>query len=174
MNNRIFFKCLCIMLPVFFLFGCSQKTEDNVSKEPEETQQENISSNTTVAASHTTSAYEYEELELTTYRGDNLIYGLMYRPKNVGEKLPTVIFAHGFNNNYHSGIRYAVYLAYKGYNVYTFDFCGGSEHSESDGSMLDMTVFSEKEDLEAVISMIRGLDYVDEENIFCSGPVMEV
>ena len=165
MNNRNFFKCLCIILLAFFLFGCSQKTEDDVSKEPEETRQENISSTTTTAASD----YEFEELKLTAYRGDNLIYGIMYRPKNAGKKLPTVIFSHGFNNNYHSGSRYAAYLAYKGYNVYTFDFCGGSEHSESDGSMLDMTVFSEKEDLEAVISMIRGLDYVDEENIFLLG-----
>ena len=171
MNNRKSFKCFCIMLLVFFLFGCSQKTEDNPSKEPEETQQETVSSTTTTTASTTKAApaYEYEELELTAYRGDNMIYGLMYRPKNAGEKLPTVIHAHGFNSSYSSGIKYAVALAGKGYNVYTFDFCGGSEDSESDGSMLDMTVFSEKEDLEAVISMLRGLDYVDEENIFLLG-----
>lgn len=93
---------------MLFLFGCAQKTEDDPPKESEETRQENISSTITTTASTTKAApvYEYEELELTAYRGDNTIYG----------------------------IKYAVALAEKGYNVYTFDFCGGSEDSESDGS----------------------------------------
>lgn len=53
--------------------------------------------------------------------------------------------------------------------VYCFDFCGGSNGSQSDGSPLEMSIFTEQSDLEAVIDMVKGLEYVDSENVFLFG-----
>lgn len=67
------------------------------------------------------------------------------------------------------GTQYAEALAEHGYAVYCFDFCGGSSGSRSDGSTLEMSVFTEQADLEAVIAMIQELEYVDNENLFLMG-----
>lgn len=67
------------------------------------------------------------------------------------------------------GTQYAEALAEHGYAVYCFDFCGGSSGSRSDGSTLEMSVFTEQADMEAVIAMIQELEYVDNENLFLMG-----
>lgn len=67
------------------------------------------------------------------------------------------------------GTQYAEALAEQGYVVYCFDFCGGSSGCRSDGSTLEMSVFTEQADLEAVIAMMQGLEYVDSENLFLMG-----
>lgn len=85
------------------------------------------------------------------------------------KKLPAVIISHGFGGDYRSGEQYAQALAENGYVVYCFDFCGGSPHSQSDGSTLEMSVFTEQADLEAVLSMVQDLDYVDSQNLFLMG-----
>ena len=67
------------------------------------------------------------------------------------------------------GSSYAEKLAQNGFVVYCFDFCGGSPESRSDGSTLEMSVFTEQADLEAVITRVKGLDYVDSDNLFLIG-----
>lgn len=113
--------------------------------------------------------YEYESYELGARRGENDIYGQIYVPVNAGEKMPAVIISHGFGGNYRVGAPYAEELARRGYVAYCFDFCGGSPGSRSDGSTLGMSVFTGQADLEAVMEMIRGLDFVDKENLFLMG-----
>lgn len=113
--------------------------------------------------------YEFETQELFAKRDDNQIFGVVYIPQNAGEKMPTVIFSHGFGGNYQVGAGYAEALAKKGYVVYCFDFCGGSTGSRSDGSTLEMSIFTEQADLEAVIHMIQQRSYVDKNNIFLMG-----
>ncbi len=113
--------------------------------------------------------YEYEIRELYARRDENQIYGLLYIPENAGGKMPAVIFSHGFGGNYQVGAQYAKILAGKGYVVYCFDFCGGSPGSRSDGSTLDMSIFTEQADLEAVIRMMQEQPFVDKENIFLMG-----
>ena len=83
--------------------------------------------------------------------------------------MPAVIFSHGFGGKYQVGTQYAQELAKNGYVVYCFDFCGGSPGSRSDGSTLEMSLFTEKADLEAVIEQIKSLDYVDSKNLFLVG-----
>ena len=117
-------------------------------------------------------AYEYETQELYAKRDENRIYGVVYVPQNAGEKMPAVIFSHGFGGNYQVGTQYAEALAAKGYVVYCFDFCGGSPGSRSDGSTLEMSIFTEQADLEAVIGMVQELPYVDNDNIFLMGTSM--
>lgn len=113
--------------------------------------------------------YEYEQRELYAERNKNRIYGVIYIPQNAGTRMPAVIFSHGFGGNYQVGTQYAKELASRGYVVYCFDFGGGSTESRSDGSVLEMSIFTEQADLEAVMEMIRGLDYVDENNLFLMG-----
>ena len=83
--------------------------------------------------------------------------------------MPAVIFSHGFGGTYSAGAQYAAALAQKGYVVSCFDFCEGSPVSRSDGSTLEMSIFTEQEDLEAVISKVQALDYVDNNNLFLLG-----
>ena len=113
--------------------------------------------------------YAYETQELWAQRDENRIYGLIYIPQNAGEKMPAVIISHGFGGSHRSGAQYAQALAERGYVVYCFDFCGGSPGSRSDGSTLEMSLFTEQADLEAVIAMVRALDYVDADNLFLLG-----
>ena len=113
--------------------------------------------------------YAYETQELWAQRDENRIYGLIYIPQNAGEEMPAVIISHGFGGSHRSGAQYAQALAERGYVVYCFDFCGGSPGSRSDGSTLEMSLFTEQADLEAVIAMVRALDYVDADNLFLLG-----
>lgn len=83
--------------------------------------------------------------------------------------MPAVIFSHGFWGTHSVGDGYARALAQKGYVVYCFDFCGGAPGSRSSGSTLEMSFFTEKADLEAVMEKVQGLDYVDRENLFLMG-----
>ncbi len=114
-------------------------------------------------------AHVYETQELYARRGENQIYGIIYIPQNAGEKMPAVIFSHGFGGTHSAGTQYAQALAENGYVVYCFDFCGGGPGSRSSGSALEMSLFTEQADLEAVIAMIRQLDYVDSDNLFLMG-----
>ena len=113
--------------------------------------------------------YQYETQELSAQRDGKEIYGVITIPQNAGDRMPAVIFSHGFGGTHSVGTQYAQALAEKGYVVYCFDFCGGSPSSQSDGSTLEMSIFTEQADLEAVISMIQGLDYVDSDNLFLMG-----
>ena len=113
--------------------------------------------------------YSYRTQELYVQRGENRIYGVVYIPQGAGNKMPAVIFSHGFGGTHAVGSTYAEALAEKGYVVYCFDFCGGSPGSRSDGSTLEMSLFTEQADLEAVISMVQQLDYVDSDNLFLMG-----
>lgn len=83
--------------------------------------------------------------------------------------MPAVIFSHGFGGTHSVGDGYARALAQRGYVVYCFDFCGGAPGSRSSGSTLEMSLFTEKADLEAVMEMVQGLDYVARENLFLMG-----
>ncbi len=90
-------------------------------------------------------------------------------PETNRAKLPTVIISHGFGESYRSTAKYALALVNEGFACVTFDFCGGSEYSESSGSILDMSVISECEDLLFVIEEIGKMDFVDGDRVFLMG-----
>lgn len=176
MRKSIYLILCMLMLPLLILSGCAVNHEASASSEmqagdtaSEEKTEAAPASTTDDTPTLETPVYEYETQELYARRDENQIYGLLYVPKNAGEKMPTVIFSHGFGGNYQVGAQYAEALAGKGYVVYCFDFCGGSPGSRSDGSTLDMSIFTEQADLEAVIHMIQEHPFVDEENMFLMG-----
>lgn len=114
-------------------------------------------------------SYEYTVEELSAEVDGHSIYGRIYFPVGADEPMPAVIFSHGYGGSNSTGTSYAQEFAQKGIIAYCYDFRGGSNISRSDGSPLEMSVFTEKADLEAVLDMIQSMDAVDTDNIFLMG-----
>ena len=89
----------------------------------------------------------------TCKRGELTIRGHLYRCAE--GKLPPVILCHGFVADERTNRVYAEELAKQGYAAYTFDFCGGGRRTKSDGLTSEMTVFTEIEDLRAVMDYVK-------------------
>lgn len=98
------------------------------------------------------------------------IYGYITAPKNYkDQKLPTVIISHGFGGLAERGDFYAQSLAKAGFVVYSFDFMGGNKNSRSGNDTLNMSVFTEVDDLDVVISKLKSQSYVDQSKLFLLG-----
>lgn len=114
--------------------------------------------------------YEVEIHKLPVQAGEHTLYGELLLPKGKTGVLPTVICCHGFGSSYKlCRDTMGKCFAMSGFAVYCFDFYGGSKHSKSGGNMLEMSIFTEQEDLDAVIDRIKKLDCVDAENLFLLG-----
>ena len=123
------------------------------------------------SAQTTLSAGEYEVAteDLWCQRGANRIYGVLYRSQNAGSKLPLVIMAHGFGGTHGNVRAYAEAVSRKGFLCYCLDFCGGGNGSRSDGSTTEMSIFTEREDLKAVVGQLKTLPEVDNSRIILMG-----
>lgn len=118
---------------------------------------------------NSTETYEVSTSDLWTQRGSNRIYGRLYTPEGETGRLPLVIFSHGFGGSYINLASYAEWMAQMGYMAYCFDFCGGSSYSRSDGSTTEMSVLTERADLEAIIEYFKTRDDVDASQITLAG-----
>lgn len=113
--------------------------------------------------------YSIVELSCKNQDGKN-IYGVAYIPKGSQmKKYPTVIFSHGYSSSHIFHSYYGCTLAENGIACYSFDFCGGSNISKSDGKTTEMSVLTEKQDLGAVLNAVKTWDFVDPTNIFLCG-----
>lgn len=102
--------------------------------------------------------------------GAHTLYGELLRPKGREGPLPTVICCHGFGSSYKLCKKtVGLCLAKSGYQVYCFDFYGGSKRSRSGGSMREMSIFTEREDLDAVIDAVYSWPEVDKERLCLLG-----
>jgi pimeloyl-ACP methyl ester carboxylesterase len=131
-----------------------------------------ISENTTTttdSASTEGSSYTYTIIEMPFDYDGGTIFGQIYLPDTGKDRVPTVIISHGFQARYFYNGDYADALAKAGYAVYLFDFTGGSMESASGGSMTDMSILTEKADLERVIDFISTQSFVDTDNLFLFG-----
>ena len=114
--------------------------------------------------------YAVETRDLCVESGTHTLFGQLLVPQGISGKLPTVIVSHGLNSNgKNAKALVGESLAMSGFQVYCFDFYGGNLHSASGGNMWEMTVFTEKDDLNAVIEHIKALDTTDPENLFLLG-----
>lgn len=86
------------------------------------------------------------------YKNMGLV-GSLYLPKNTSDTL--FIFCHGLGSSSRLLSNYGEDLSNAGIAVYTFDFIGGSSYSLSGGSMLDMSVATEEEQLKSVINYFQ-------------------
>lgn len=102
-------------------------------------------------------------------RNNKKIYGTLCLPEKRKDSYPLVILAHGFGVNHKSMIKYSRMLVKKGFASFTFDFVGGSSFNYSDGDMEDMSVLTEEQDLREVITYLKKLDYIDENETYLLG-----
>ncbi|ADL53366.1 alpha/beta hydrolase family protein [Clostridium cellulovorans] len=96
------------------------------------------------------------------------LHGNFVMPEQVG-KYPVVIYSHGYNGVGEDFKKNAEYLAQNGIGAFYYDFCGGSVRSKSSMKTTEMTIFTEKEDLQAVLSILKKQENVDADNIFVFG-----
>lgn len=113
--------------------------------------------------------YEYSTQELFCENQGQQIYGVINIPVGIETPMPAVIYSHGYGATHQNGDDYVRALAEMGYVTYSFDFRGGSTNSRSEGSPLEMSIFTQQSDLEAVMEMLCELDCVDSENLFLLG-----
>ena len=126
---------------------------------------DNVATNSMVAATQ-----EIVQEELLVTGAKRTIYGYVTAPKNYRElKWPTVVLAHGFGGRAESLSFYAEAFAKQGYLVYFFDFMGGNPMSRSGKDTLTMSVFTEQEDLDIVLAMLRQQNFVDSGHLFLLG-----
>ena len=114
--------------------------------------------------------YEVEIRKLPITAGGHRLYGELLLPKGASGRLPTLICSHGFNGSfrYFRGFT-GMALAMAGYAVYCFDFYGGSMRSRSGGKMTEMSVFTERDELNNVIAAVKALDFVDPDRLYLFG-----
>lgn len=110
------------------------------------------------------------ERDITVSHHGRRVVGRAFLPE--AGKCPLVIFSHGFNGSGDDFLEPARLLADSGIGAVIYDFCGGSLCSKSDLRSEDMTVFSEKEDLLAVLAAARSWETVDGKNVFLFGASM--
>ena len=106
--------------------------------------------------------------EKTIQTGDKSIFGCIWYPAAPGKR-PAVILSHGYNGCHSDFDRECRFFAQNGVIAYSFDFCGGSVHSRSSGRSTDMTLFTEKADLLAVIDAVSRMDSADPDALFLLG-----
>ena len=106
--------------------------------------------------------------EKTIQAGEKRIFGRIWYPDAPG-KHPAVILSHGYNGCHADYDRECRFFAQNGVIAYSYDFCGGSTRSRSSGQSTDMTLFTEKADLLAVIDAISQLDCVDAGALYLLG-----
>lgn len=97
------------------------------------------------------------------------IWGKAYIPNTAEAKKPTVIMAHGFNGNENETKAYAECLAMRGVASYVFEFCGGDNKSRSEGKTTEMTILTEKENVEDITRQVKTWEFVDSTRVALLG-----
>ena len=110
-----------------------------------------------------------DSTEVWSERDGNRIFGMMYYNSASSKKQPAVILSHSSSLTHEAMSGYALAIAKMGYAAYCFDFCGGSDKSKSDGKTDEMTVFTEVEDLRAVVKTVKSLGYVESTEVYLLG-----
>lgn len=106
--------------------------------------------------------------ELCFEKNGGRIYGRLHTPEGSGP-FPCVIICHGFGASLEDHEFYAECMEKEGIAGYCFDFIGGGPEVKSSGTMMEMSVLTETEDLLYVIDRIRELPEIDENNLFLMG-----
>lgn len=107
--------------------------------------------------------------ELWPERDGQKIYGKLYLPEGAEAPLPLVLLSHGLGSDHRKMEPYAQRFAENGFAAFVFDFIGGSEKSMSDGSMTDMSVLTEAEDLSFILDFFRRDSRFSPDEIFLLG-----
>ena len=145
-------------------FAACSSDDDNGSMLPDNTENEETTDSVQMGTEQVV-----DSAEVWSERDGNRIFGMMYYNSTASEKQPAVILSHSSSLTHEAMKGYASAIAKMGFAAYCFDFCGGSDKSKSDGKTDEMTVFTEVEDLRAVVKTVKSLDYVDSSNVCLLG-----
>lgn len=106
-----------------------------------------------------------------TIEGPNgTIVGYLFTPDDAGDSNgPLLILSHGLATASWNNLNTATSMAAAGLRVFIFDYCGGSIHAESDGKTTDMSILTEKADLNAVLDEVKTWEGIDPERIYLTG-----
>ena len=119
------------------------------------------------AAETGSGGFRTEEYRLE--RDGKSIYGKLYLPENAAYPLPLLILSHGLGSDHTKMEPYAEIFAENGFAAFVFDYIGGSEHSRSDGTMTEMSVLTEAEDLNCVLDHFLGDARFAQDAVFLFG-----
>ena len=106
------------------------------------------------------------------------IQGIAYLPANSTapnqvKRSPAIIMSHGYLSNLHNFEYFATQFAMIGYNVFTFNFCCGSDETDpelmSDGTTTNLCIECEISDLITVYNYVSTRDYVKSDEIILWG-----
>ena len=110
----------------------------------------------------------YEKNKFECKRNQLTIRGVEFKPK--GQIKGIVVLSPDFLATSETLDQYAAYFANKGYIAYGFDFNGGSVMGgKSDGKTTDMSVLTEVEDLETVLSYVQDKNHKYAKDIILLG-----
>ena len=113
--------------------------------------------------------YDYSTVEeYYTNSNNQKIFTKLYKP-NTDKKVPIVIYSHGLGATYRAASDYGEHLAKEGIALIAIDFRGGSSRSKSDGKTTDMSILTECDDLEFILSKVLEFDFVDKDKIILMG-----
>ena len=145
-------------------FAACSSDDDNGTTPPEITEEEE-----TTDSIQTGTEIVVDSAEVWSERDGNRIFGMMYYNSASSKKQPAVILSHSSSLTHEAMSGYALAIAKMGYAAYCFDFCGGSDKSKSDGKTDEMTVFTEVEDLRAVVKTVKSQGYVEPSEVYLLG-----
>lgn len=152
------------LIAAVMCFAACSSDDDNGTTPPEITEEEE-----TTDSIQTGTEIVVDSAEVWSERDGNRIFGMMYYNSASSKKQPAVILSHSSSLTHEAMSGYALAIAKMGYAAYCFDFCGGSDQSKSEGSTDDMTVFTEVEDLRAVVKTVKSQANVDPSQVFLLG-----
>ena len=145
-------------------FTACSSDDDNVETPPENNGNEEVTDSTL-----TETEWVVDSAEVWSERDGNRIFGMMYYNSASSKKHPAVILSHSSSLTHEAMSGYALAIAKMGYAAYCFDFCGGSDKSKSDGKTDEMTVFTEVEDLRAVVKTVKSQANVEPSQVYLLG-----
>ena len=155
---------LCTFMAVAMGLAACSSDDNEVTTPPDNN--ENVGD---ADSTQTDVEWVVDSVELWSQRDTNRIYGVMYYNPVTSKKQPAVILSHSSSLTHEAMMGYASTIAKMGFAAYCFDFCGGSDKSKSDGTTDDMTVFTEVEDLRAVVKTVKSLGYVEPSEVYLLG-----
>lgn len=109
-----------------------------------------------------------EKKELLITHHGRTVHGYFFKPE-VTKRVPLVIMSHGYNGCKNDFEKTAEYFADAGIASVACTFCGGSTKDESGFPTTQMTLFTEKEDLIAILEKMEEEPIVDKKHIFLFG-----
>lgn len=125
------------------------------------------SSSVPEATEDTAGSYTVEEHPITLE--NKYIFGKTYLPDDGKDTHPLVILCHGIGTNHFHAEPFAKRFAEHGIAAYAFDFCGGGDPIQSSGTLYDMSVHTEEEDLKDVLRHLQETGIAKDQPIILLG-----